>query len=48
MEFEDKELYEAPTINIVEVQSEGMVCLSGGPFQGFHHQDGGNQEDYEW
>jgi hypothetical protein len=48
MELEDKETYEAPTTLIVEVHSEGIVCASGGPFNGFHHQDGNNHEDYEW
>lgn len=45
---EVKEDYEPPTIEVVEVHSEGVVCASGGPFNGFHHQDGNNQEDYEW
>lgn len=28
MELEDKELYEAPTIDVVEVKSEGVICTS--------------------
>ena len=30
MELEDKETYVAPTVQVVAVQSEGIVCASNG------------------
>lgn len=33
MESTEKELYEAPTIEVVEVKSEGVICSSGQDFE---------------
>lgn len=32
MEVLQKQPYEAPEVEVLEVQSEGIVCASGGPF----------------
>ena len=47
MEFKEKEFYVSPTILVVEVQSGGIVCASGGPYKGFRH-DGNGNEEFEW
>jgi hypothetical protein len=47
MELEDKETYVAPMTIFVAVQSEGIVCASGGPYKGFRH-DGNGNEEFEW
>ena len=47
MELENKETYVTPTMLVVEVCSEGIVCASGGPYKGFRH-DGSGNEEYEW
>ena len=36
MELKDKELYDSPTILVVEMNVEGVICGSG------------TGEDYEW
>ena len=33
MELEDKELYVAPTIMVVEAKTEGVICASGEDFE---------------
>ena len=30
--FKDRELYDAPEVEVLEVKSEGIVCASGGEF----------------
>ena len=46
MILEDKETYEAPTVQIVEVKPEGIVCISVDPYDGFDHNNG--DEYYNW
>ena len=38
MEAKNKETYEAPTMLVVEVKTEGIVCASGG-LQDYNRQD---------
>ena len=33
MESTEKDFYEAPTIEVVEVKSEGVICASGEDFE---------------
>lgn len=33
MEFKEKEFYVSPTILVVEVKSEGVICASGQDFE---------------
>lgn len=42
MEAKNKETYEAPTMLVVEVETEGIVCASGGL------QDYNRQDDEDW
>jgi hypothetical protein len=38
MEAKNKETYEAPTMLVMEVKTEGIVCASGG-LQDYNRQD---------
>ena len=46
METNHKELYEAPEATIVEVKSEGHVCLSNGVRAA--RDDYGEAIEYDW
>lgn len=34
----EKEAYEAPQVEILEVKSEGIICASGGDYNGFGNE----------
>lgn len=34
----EKESYEAPQVEILEVKSEGIICASGGDYNGFGNE----------
>lgn len=34
----EKETYEAPQVEILEVKSEGIICASGGDYNGFGNE----------
>ena len=38
MEVLQKQPYEAPEVEVLEVQSEGIVCASGGDYNGFGNE----------
>ena len=46
MESKDKDLYEAPTILVVEAKTEGIVCASGGDYDPFNNN--GGSEKRQW
>lgn len=46
MESPEKEIYDAPAVVIVEAQTEGIVCASGGDYDPFNN-NGGN-EQHSW
>ena len=39
METKHKELYEAPAIEVVEPDFEGVICASGGMYPGWTGED---------
>ena len=44
--MENKDLYETPTIELVEVKAEDTIAFSGGDYDGFDNN--GGIEDFEW
>ena len=44
--MENKDLYETPAIELVEVKAEDAIAFSGGVYGGFDN-DGG-VEDFDW
>lgn len=46
MDTQNKDLYEAPTITVVEMKHEGVICASGDATKNSYTYDNDNAENW--